>query len=528
MKRLTKKLALEYLKSFWSVIAIYTLVNILSRYIEIYIVKFVGNASDKLFKKQWNILSDDIYILILLIIISIVILPALEYIWKKKLTSSGVEYDSDFYNKVLKQKRNMFDKQDQGQLIYRTWFDPCKFRISILTLGNGIIFIFTMILTLVIMIRINIKFTVVCILLSSIPVIIPIVTKNKIKAFYKQVEVMNGEVITCEKKLINNIAYTKATALNEYSINFLNKVFKRAYEKTIKKKIFYDRCVEFFNEFFEVFCQILICIIGSYFIAMSYITVGEAIEFFGLSYIIKDSVNVFTIVIRHYYEFDVAAERINELTSNNEVSGTEKLNDINSIKIRDLTFGYGDKIVINDVNLEVLKGEHVLIRGKNGCGKSTLIKLLVGLYTDYDGEILLNDSSLKNLDINSIRNLIAVVPQKPFILNASIYDNLKIFAPNADEQKIEDVLIELNLYDIKDKIAGDNGALLSGGEKQKISFARVLLRETQIVIMDEPVNSLDLYSQQVTEKFIEQTSKTLIVISHDFSLKHEFNKVIEI
>ena len=183
---------------------------------------------------------------------------------------------------------------------------------------------------------------------------------------------------------------------------------------------------------------------------------------------------------------------------------------------------------IDNISFEAKKGETVAFVGPSGAGKSTLVKLLVGLYEPQEGEILVNDVNSKNIDMTGLRNQISFVTQDTQLFAGTIKENLAFVAPNATEEDMLLALTKASCSNILDKggnglatLIGEGGLKLSGGEKQRLSIARALLRHPHLLIFDEATSSLD----SITEESITDTIKQLsaereqitIMIAHRLS-----------
>ena len=183
---------------------------------------------------------------------------------------------------------------------------------------------------------------------------------------------------------------------------------------------------------------------------------------------------------------------------------------------------------IDNISFEAKKGETVAFVGPSGAGKSTLVKLLVGLYEPQEGEILVNDVNSKNIDMTGLRNQISFVTQDTQLFAGTIKENLAFVAPNATEEDMLIALTKASCSNILDKggnglatLIGEGGLKLSGGEKQRLSIARALLRHPHLLIFDEATSSLD----SITEESITDTIKQLsaereqitIMIAHRLS-----------
>jgi len=164
--------------------------------------------------------------------------------------------------------------------------------------------------------------------------------------------------------------------------------------------------------------------------------------------------------------------------------------------------------------------------GKSGCGKSSLVDLLCGLYKGYKGKIIIGDTELRKLSLSSWRKTIGFVSQDTFLFNESVRENILLGKHDASEEEIKAAarmaysheFIE-NLSKGYDTVLGDRGQKLSGGQRQRITVARALIRSPELLIFDEATSALDSESERLIQQSIEDLSecKTIIIISHRIS-----------
>lgn len=212
--------------------------------------------------------------------------------------------------------------------------------------------------------------------------------------------------------------------------------------------------------------------------------------------------------------------------------------EIKNITFSNVTFGYtDDKRVINDVTFSVEKGETIAVIGKNGEGKSTLFKLLLGLYADYDGVISVNNIDIKNISSQDLRNHIGYATQSSDFLNETIKENL-LYNSRSEEvssSKIKKALSAANFDEIINKLPlaldtyiGENGNLLSGGQKQRLNLAKVMLYDYDIVLLDEIHSAQDVESSDIILDSIYRyyKDKIVFIISHSYSILESVDKVL--
>ncbi len=197
------------------------------------------------------------------------------------------------------------------------------------------------------------------------------------------------------------------------------------------------------------------------------------------------------------------------------------------IKFENINFSYKEKVeTLKNVSFEIKPGQMAAFVGPSGAGKTTITYLVPRLYDAKDGIIKIDDINIKDLSLHSLRSKIGMVTQDTFLFNSSIRENLLFACPNATEEQMIEACKTANIHDFiaslaegYDSVVGDRGIKLSGGEKQRISIARTLLKNPKIVIFDEATSALDSNSEVLIQKAVEPLlkSRTSLVIAHRLS-----------
>ena len=223
--------------------------------------------------------------------------------------------------------------------------------------------------------------------------------------------------------------------------------------------------------------------------------------------------------IFEYYDMPVEIENDPHPVTPTKVSG--------EVEFRHVSFRYEpDRPILKDINFRLDKGKCFAIVGPSGSGKSTLINLIPRLYDVDGGEVRFDGVDVRRLDLAFLRRNIGIVSQETYLFNGTIRDNLLYAKPDATEEELIDACKQANIYDFisnqeagLDTMVGNRGLKLSGGEKQRISIARILLKDPALMIFDEATSALDSISEQKIQEAIEPLiqSRTSILIAHRLS-----------
>jgi ATP-binding cassette subfamily B protein len=228
------------------------------------------------------------------------------------------------------------------------------------------------------------------------------------------------------------------------------------------------------------------------------------------------------------------------LERSSKVTDIENASDLTvtqgEVKFDNVTFAYpGKEAVLKNINFTLKPGQKIAIVGPSGAGKSTLAKLLFRFYDISSGQISIDQQDIKLFTQDSVRSAMGVVPQDPVMFNESIYYNIAYGRSGATEAEVKRAA-ELSFIDSfidslpqgYDTLVGERGLKLSGGEKQRLAIARVLLKNPQILIFDEATSALDSYSEKMVQKALLSLAHkhSTIVIAHRLSTIVDADQII--
>ena len=287
--------------------------------------------------------------------------------------------------------------------------------------------------------------------------------------------------------------------------------------------------------------EIVILWVGGLQVIKGNISVGQLITFNALLAYFYDPIQNLISLQPQLQEAFVASDRLGEILD----LDIEKENEEKKIKpeklqgkiiINNLHFRYGTRRrVLKYINLNILPGEKIALVGESGSGKTTFIKLLLKYYLPEKGEILIDSYNIKDINLESLREKIAYVPQDIFLFSGSVRENISFALKNTSMKEIIDAAKKASAHNFinelplrYDTLVGERGSNLSGGQKQRIAIARAILKKPDILILDEATSNLDTNTESAIHKTISDISEgiTTIIIAHRLSTVMQSDKIV--
>ena len=264
------------------------------------------------------------------------------------------------------------------------------------------------------------------------------------------------------------------------------------------------------------------------------------IGYLGLFYNIIAPSKSLSVSFNNMQKGEAAISRIEEvlkagITVEDKIDGIKLEHFNHSIEFKNVSFGYDDITILKNINLIVAKGKTVALVGSSGAGKSTLADLVPRFHDVTSGEILIDGINIKEYTLQSLRSQISIVTQEPILFNDSIANNIALGKPGASQPEIEAAAKIANAYNFiaqkEDGLGsniGDRGSKLSGGEKQRLTIARAIVKNPPILILDEATSSLDTESERLVQDAINNMmqNRTSLVIAHRLSTVRHADEII--
>ncbi len=369
---------------------------------------------------------------------------------------------------------------------------------------------------------------------SVIPMIglVSSVLSRKIKKIQKVIVAETTALAGSTTESLRNIELVKSLGLSNQEIDRLNSTTEKILKLELKK-VKYIRSLSFIQGTTVNFIRTSILFLMLYLIFARAITVGEFFSLFIYSFFIFGPLQEVGNIINIYRETEVSLnnfENILKIEKEKTPLNPVNLPSVVNLEFSNVLFKHQSATTnaLNDISFSANSGQTIAFVGPSGSGKTTLVKLLVGLYTPQQGDILYNGFSRSKIDLNDLRNKIGFVTQDTQLFSGTIRENLLFVNPNATDEMCIEVLKKAACQTLLaradkglDTIIGEAGVKVSGGEKQRLSIARALLRKPDILVFDEATSALDSLTEEEITKTIREISLNsdiiTILIAHRLS-----------
>ena len=437
-----------------------------------------------------------------------------------------------YYDHVVNLPMNFFGTREVGEIISR-FNDASKIRQAIsgvaLTMMIDVIMVLVGGFILYYQSSLLFGITIVPLILYGIIVFI---FKSNIEKVNRETMEGNAKLTSYLVESLNGIETIKAfNAEREVNletekrfIKFIKAIFKNEYINNIQVSL---------KSLVKGIFAIVILWIGTVQVLNGKISFGELLTFNALLVYFLNPIENIINLQPTLQTAVVAAERLSEILDLSLEKAEDEHKKINpnslngKIEFKNIDFRYGTRqLILKNINMTINKGERVALVGESGSGKTTIAKLLLNFYKCEKGEIIVNDYNLLDINVEALRDKIAYISQETFLFNGTIIENLMLGNPYLTYEEIIEACKKAQIHDFINSLplryntlVEENGSNFSGGQKQRLSIARAILRKPEILIMDEATSNLDSITEKAIEKTIHEFSEGMItiIIAHRLS-----------
>ena len=428
------------------------------------------------------------------------------------------------FSKILNTRYEFLNSYGEGELVSRIENTGDKIVSFYIDLFSSIVMImFSIIISAYIMISISLKLFIIAIILLPLTYGINYIFKSTIIS--KQRDYIT-KLDSYSDYLVDTISNLTGIKLNN-----LEKTFKRNYENKLQdlknvsvSNLKINMTVTSLQDLITIILSSLILFISAKLIILGNLTLGNIVAFSSYMEKLHTSIKKIGDLNLSFNEVIVDLERYKRVMDHDSEKKTDgkKLSKVTSLKFKNVSFKYDDKYVLKDFSFEISKPGLYAIVGENGSGKTTVFNLISKLYTDYEGEILINGNEISDYKDKDLRNEVLFIESKPFILRDNLTSNITLLEKKkVDDPHLEKIIKNLDLGKVRKLNRSNIKDTLSKGEQQKIQVARLLISKQSLILLDEVLSGLDKEMKEKVISKIKERSRNniLIIISHEYEIQ---------
>lgn len=443
------------------------------------------------------------------------------------------------YQKLQNMDFKFFDTTRTGDIMARMTGDMETVRhliawVIYMVFENATIFIFAVTL----LFTINWQFTLVMLLVVPFLAWAAIRLAGEVRPTFSAIREQFSRLNSVVQENISGNRVIKAFATEYIEINKFDKENEAYRQRNMASAKVWSKYLPVIDALAGTL-SLIILIVGGILTINNKISIGELVTFNSIVWALGNPMRNFGWLINDIQRFNASADKIREYLNNeSEISNIEKpaKKEITGfVEFKNVSFGYDNDEVLKNVSLNAKPGETVAIIGPTGSGKSTLVNLICRFYDCSEGEVLVDNVNVKEMDLRTLRSKVSVAMQDVFLFSDTIEGNIAYGVPDAPYESIKqaagiadaDGFIS-SLPEGYDTIIGERGVGLSGGQRQRIALARAILKDPSILILDDTTSSVDMETEFEIHRTLRSfyNNKTSFIIAHRISSVKNADKII--
>ncbi|MGP4060907.1 ABC transporter ATP-binding protein [Halobacillus sp. H74] len=479
-------------------------------------------------------------------VVFLILRPPIEYIrqYLAQWIGSNILYDirEKLFDHIQRLSLRFYSRTKTGEIISRVIHDVEQTKTFVITgLMNIWLDMFTIVIAIIIMLTMDPWLTLVSVALFPF-------YGFAVKFFYARLRNLTrdrsqalAEVQGHLHERVQGVPVTRSFALENHE--------QRQFD--VKNKNFLDRAITHTNwnaytysvtNTITDLAPLLVIAFAGYQVITGSLSVGTMVAFIGymdrVYNPLRRLVNSATVLTQSIASMDRVFEFVDEKYDIVDRPGAKKLENVDGdVKIENVSFRYDeeDPLVLNNVNLDIEKGETIAFVGMSGGGKSTLISLIPRFYDVTSGKIMIDGTDIRDLEARSLRDNIGMVLQDNILFSESIAMNIRMGDPEATDEEMVNAAKEANAHEFimnlpngYDTLVGERGVKLSGGQKQRVAIARVFLKNPPLLVLDEATSALDLESENLIQGALERlaSERTTFIVAHRLSTITHADRIV--
>ena len=463
-----------------------------------------------------------------------------EYAFQKVGLSTVRDLRNELYDSIIHQSHSFFSERSTGEMVSRIVSDADQIQSAVsVRMGDMLQESTTLIVLTLYVLLFNTELAIFSFIVAPI-IILPIISfgRRLRKTTHRSQERM-ADMATQLEETIKGVRIVKAFTMENFEIAKFRETTRRHLSVNLKS----HRIQALSSPVMEMLagiCIVLLLLYSGYRIQNGMLTVGELISFVTALWLMYTPIKRLNKVNLSMNAAISAAERVFRMLDTENIvvdrPGAAHLSSLGSgIVYENVNFGYGNELVLRNINLRVEPGEVVALVGGSGAGKSTLVNLLPRFYDVTSGHIRIDGKDVREFTLSSLRGLMGFVTQEVVLFNDTVRSNIAYGRSDVSHDEVVAAARAANAHEFiealpqgYESVIGESGVLLSGGQRQRLAIARALFKNPPVLILDEATSALDTESERLVQQALANLMKgrTTLVIAHRLSTIRRADKII--
>ncbi|MEG0285686.1 MAG: ABC transporter transmembrane domain-containing protein [Vagococcus sp.] len=508
--------------------------------------RIIGMVVDSITNQ--TLTSEKLILWLAVLVVSAISVYGLRYLWRKHIWGGAARLEKlmrkRLFHQFTKMDQVFYQKYRTGDLMAHATNDLNAIQnvagAGILTFADA--FISGVLTVIAMMFFVDPRLTLIALIPFPLLALLSSKLGNKMHEAFKDSQAAFSKLNDKTQESITGIKVIKTFGQEQEDIEDFEEKIKHSIEKNTK--------VNNLDALFDPLITLIIglsyiisIILGGYYVSTGVISIGQLISFFNyigmLVWPMFAIGRFFNVIQRGNASYDRVSELLNEKSHIVEMTTGIKepaTGDI-SFNVDEFIYSGDEEATLKDIHFDLKEGQTLGIVGKTGAGKTTILKLIMREYDNYQGSVAINNHDLQEYTLDALLHSIGYVPQDHFLFSMTVRDNIRFGAPKATQEEVEKIAEEASVHeDILgfsekyDTMVGERGVSLSGGQKQRISIARALLVQPELLILDDALSAVDAKTEEkiLTNLKESRANKTTIISTHRLSSVKHANEIIVI
>lgn len=537
------KRVIKYIRKYNVFVGVSVVLALVTTALTLYIPILIGEAVDVIIsagKVDFDGILD-----ILMKMAIVVVITALGQ-WFMNVCNNRIIYNvmkdlrEDIYEKISTLPLKYIDQHPHGDIVNRVITDVDQFSDGLL-MGFSQLFtgVITIIGTLIFMLKINWRIAIAVVVITPVSLLVANYIAKKTYIMFREQSQTRGNLNSLIHEMLGNQKVVRAFNYEEDSIERFDNINDKLEEHSLKAT-FYSSLVNPSTRFINGLVYASVGVIGAFGAIRGVVTVGQLTIFLNYANQYTKPFNEISGVVTELQNALVSVMRVfevmDEQPEQEDVTSKVEIKEIGTVLMENVSFSYSkEKKLIEQLNIDVKQGQRIAIVGPTGCGKSTLINLLMRFYDVDTGTIKVNEVDVQKMSRNQLREHYGMVLQETWLKSATIGENIAYGNPKATKDEIINAAKDAHVHGFINKLSNgydtlvsDDSGNLSQGQKQLLCIARVMLMSPSILILDEATSSIDVITEMKIQRVFNKmmSGRTSFVVAHRLSTIKEANNIL--